>query len=313
MIKKLFYLFTAFLLVFSAGSTVLAQEEQPVTVEIPYEVKNVKANIRVEQISGEESISAFEEKDCLDSGTITFSLKEIGNYEFKAYLTNVSNDDAKYDKTVWNIKVGLFTNEAGTEKTVSTAISKGDSTEKSGKLIFENEKIYHETKISFILNNSSGSSLSGAKLLLKNKTGATVATWISGNSVYTVGLLPGTYILSETDVPSGYTKFEDVEFTVNEDGSVSLVKYDKAVVSFANNTFTITQPAESTPSPTPTPTVKPSDNSAKNTPTPTNTPAGSNSNINTGSSYAGITLVGIMIGAIILLTTLVLKPKHSVK
>ena len=71
-----------------------------------------------------------------------------------------------------------------------------------------------------------GKELKGAKLQVLNRDGEVIDEWISGKKAHVIeGLNLGeTYILRETMAPKGYQKAEDVEFTVNKDGSVTKVQ-----------------------------------------------------------------------------------------
>ena len=71
-----------------------------------------------------------------------------------------------------------------------------------------------------------GKELKGAKLQVLNKDGEVIDEWISGKKAHVIeGLNLGeSYILRETMAPEGYQKAEDVEFTVNADGSVTKVQ-----------------------------------------------------------------------------------------
>lgn len=65
--------------------------------------------------------------------------------------------------------------------------------------------------------------LKGANLKLVDSNNTEIANWITETTVKTLTLNPGTYTLSEVDAPDGYIKSqEEIEFTVNEDGSTSL-------------------------------------------------------------------------------------------
>ena len=71
--------------------------------------------------------------------------------------------------------------------------------------------------------------LPGATLVIKDKSGKVVATWVSTNEPkYIEGLEPGEYTLTETVAPSGYVlSTETINFTLKADGSIkSVVMYN---------------------------------------------------------------------------------------
>lgn len=73
---------------------------------------------------------------------------------------------------------------------------------------------------------TTGEELPDAHLELKDKDGNLIDKWISGTEPHEIeGLEPGeTYILTETLQPNGYILNEEsIEFTVNEDGTVTTV------------------------------------------------------------------------------------------
>ena len=72
--------------------------------------------------------------------------------------------------------------------------------------------------------------LPGATLVIKDKSGKVVETWVSTNEPrYIEGLEPGEYTLTETTAPDGYKlSSETITFTVKNDGTVtSVVMYNE--------------------------------------------------------------------------------------
>ena len=70
-----------------------------------------------------------------------------------------------------------------------------------------------------------------AKLIIIDEDGNTVEEWVSTNEAHYIEgkLIVGkTYTLREITAPDGYEIANDIQFTVNEDGSVTeVVMYDK--------------------------------------------------------------------------------------
>lgn len=80
---------------------------------------------------------------------------------------------------------------------------------------------------------TTGEELSGAKLQVIDKNGDVIEEWTSANEPhYLEAVLKAgeTYTLHEVTAPDGYAIANDVEFTVNADGTVTeVVMYDEAV------------------------------------------------------------------------------------
>lgn len=76
--------------------------------------------------------------------------------------------------------------------------------------------------------------LPGAELIVKDKEGNVVDEWTSTNEEHLIeGLKIGeTYILTETISPDGFVVSSDVEFTVNDDGSVTHVEMTDDITKF---------------------------------------------------------------------------------
>ncbi len=78
--------------------------------------------------------------------------------------------------------------------------------------------------------------LSGASLTLTDTAGNVILSWISGKEAKTIGIgegegqiLPGNhYILTETNAPTGYLLAENILFTVNETGEITLLSENGA-------------------------------------------------------------------------------------
>lgn len=82
------------------------------------------------------------------------------------------------------------------------------------------------TKVSIKKTDITGSKeIAGAKLLLKDKDGNVIESWTSATEahVFEKKLIAGeTYTLVEVTAPSGYEVTENITFTVNKDGTVSV-------------------------------------------------------------------------------------------
>ncbi|CAI3274210.1 hypothetical protein CIRMBP1248_02146 [Enterococcus cecorum] len=134
----------------------------------------------------------------------------------------------------------------------------------SQTIVVENEKPTEPTKpqpkeIIFSKQNVDGEEIAGAQIQIK-QNGKVISEWISekGQS-HVIKLLPGTYTFHEEAAPNGYLKVTDFEFTISEDGKVSLTG-KVSDVSMVNGKLVIVDqrkeiiPPTPTPEPTPEPT-----------------------------------------------------------
>ena len=65
-----------------------------------------------------------------------------------------------------------------------------------------------------------GKFLPGATLQIKTEEGNVIAEWTTDGSEHTERLIGGTYILTETEAPSGYQVADPISFIVNEKGFI---------------------------------------------------------------------------------------------
>ena len=134
----------------------------------------------------------------------------------------------------------------------------------SQTIVVENEKPTEPTKpqpkeIIFSKQNVDGEEIAGAQIQIK-QNGKVISEWTSkeGQS-HVIKLLPGTYTFHEEAAPNGYLKVTDFEFTISEDGKVSLAGKGSDV-SMVNGKLVIVDqrkeiiPPTPTPEPTPEPT-----------------------------------------------------------
>ena len=90
--------------------------------------------------------------------------------------------------------------------------------------------INEKSKISITkVDASTGKPLAGAKLQILDKDGKVVEEWTSEDKAHVMNLLPvGEYVLHEETAPQGYSKAEDIKFSVKEDtDSIELIMKDK--------------------------------------------------------------------------------------
>ena len=119
-------------------------------------------------------------------------------------------------------------------------------------------------------SDKTDANLSGATLAVKKKDGPLVEQWVTDNTVHTLKLEPGIYILYEVDAPDGYEKAAEIEFTITTDGKLTINNETVEIL-----TVTMTDKKKQTPTPTPvvtptpTPVVTPTPTPGTTTPTPT--------------------------------------------
>ena len=90
--------------------------------------------------------------------------------------------------------------------------------------------INEKSKISITkVDSSTGKPLAGAKLQILDKDGKVVEEWTSDDKAHVMNLLPvGEYVLHEESAPQGYSRAEDIKFSVKEDtDSIELIMKDK--------------------------------------------------------------------------------------
>ncbi len=88
--------------------------------------------------------------------------------------------------------------------------------------------------VRFIKENPEGEQITGAKLVIYNKSGDKIKEFISSDEVTTIKLLPSEYVIKEEEVPAGYQKCEDIHIMVNGDGTITHDNNPVEVVKIVN-------------------------------------------------------------------------------
>lgn len=112
-------------------------------------------------------------------------------------------------------------------KNITFTVNEDGTVTIDGKTFGMVEMLDDTTKVQISKKDITGDEeLEGAKLQVKDSSGKVVDEWVSGTEPHDINgkLKAGeTYTLHEEAAPDGYAYASDVEFTVNEDGSVTQV------------------------------------------------------------------------------------------
>lgn len=221
------------------------------SVKVSASGTNYKAYVYNPTYASHQSLAALyaDTVDLSDSTTLEISAKtkvtisklDIANDEELEGATLVIKDaDGKVVDTwvsgkeahvIENLPFGTYTltetiapdGYVRSEETISFTLS-ADKLEASA-VMYNSKKAPTKVVISK-QDITTGEELPGAHLVLKDKDGNIIDEWVSGDKPHEItSLKPGeTYILTETLQPDGYVlNTESIEFTVNEDGTVTTV------------------------------------------------------------------------------------------
>ena len=146
---------------------------------------------------------------------------ETGTYTYK--IREKIPEDKKgiaYTDKVYDVTITVTDNKDGT----LSVTSKPDA----GSFSFTNKVL----KVLVNKYNDSNKKLKGATITLYDENGAEIVSWTSdGKEPFDFGPYVEAgkkYLIKETKVPKGYTRFKDVVFTVDPDGTVNIsLKVDK--------------------------------------------------------------------------------------
>ena len=197
-------------------------------------VSNGKVNFQIQKVAKDTKnplkgagFTLYKDAECKDvvqaeqitkdNGIVSFEKLTAGTYYLKETKTPagyVPND------TVYIVNIAADESVSG---------SNGLTFDKNGSGVFtaeiENELDKKEVQISKTDINGT-KEIAGATLTVTHKDGdQTVqdAQWESvEDQTHKIELRPGKYTLTETGVPNGYQKAESIDFTVNEDGTVTV-------------------------------------------------------------------------------------------
>ena len=91
-----------------------------------------------------------------------------------------------------------------------------------------------------------GAELPGAQIEIR-QNGSIVEAWISTETPHAVALKPGEYLFHEVAAPVGYQVVTDITFSVDVDGTVTVINANGNTVSGSGSTLTVTDQDASKP------------------------------------------------------------------
>ena len=150
-------------------------------------------------------------------GTITFD--KTGTYTYKVVEKARNNDNYIYDDTEYTL-VYEVTNPEGLLE-VSKSVKKNGF--EADNIIFTNTLSRYDVAI--FKADEDKKAIYGATLQIIDSEGNIIKEWmVSKNEINPsiIKLAIGTYTLHEVKAPEGYELADDIEFVVNDDGSVSV-------------------------------------------------------------------------------------------
>lgn len=130
------------------------------------------------------------------------------------------------------------------EETINFTVNADGSVDGGTTIIMKNKPIM----VVFSKRTLTGSDeLAGAKLKVTDSNGKVVTSidgktleWTSSDKPVSFHLAAGSYTLIETTAPNGYIKSENVKFTVNDDGTVTVNKEKVSQVIMKDAPITVT-------------------------------------------------------------------------
>ena len=102
---------------------------------------------------------------------------------------------------------------------------------------YEDDKVINTANpvnVKFRKENIGHDILRGAKFEIYNKSGDKIIEFISKDTETTIKLIPSEYVVKEVEAPTGYSRSQDITFTVNENGTVVIDGKTENVVNIVN-------------------------------------------------------------------------------
>jgi hypothetical protein len=224
--------------VVASGST-LTVTDQASTYDIDFS----KVNVGGEELSGAEIQVLDSDGDVVDSwtstGTTHTTSLTAGTYTFQETAAP-DGYEAVTDIT--------FT--VSTDGTVTVTNANGNTVVASGSTLTvtdqASETETHEVEFSKV--NVGGEEIGGAEIQIKDSDGNVVDSWTSeAGKNHTTSLAEGTYTFHEESAPDGYEAVTDITFTVNADGTVTVVDAAGNTVEADGTTLIVTDQTTDVP------------------------------------------------------------------
>ena len=248
----------------------------------------------------------------LEADQFTFTLDGVGNNVHQE-KQNAADGTVKFDEISYDQddvgKTFTYTikEEAGSEagyiydnhsETVKVTVTdKGDGTLDTDVAYDADGAVFTNYTIDFKVNKferTGTRELDGAKIQIKDSTGAVIAEWISKSGEthdFGSSLKAGeTYTIHEETAPSGYYTISDVNFTVDAKGQITLagssddVKLEDGVIKICDERIKSSGGGGGGDHPHPTPETTPAETTPAETTVPETTPV---ETTNPGGGHGG--------------------------
>ena len=178
--------------------------------------KDVTFTVSGPAITGVKNVSLSQMTQDPTTGIYSYTIANIPEDKFGTYTVTETNNglDGNTDYTC------VTTMAVGGTSTATTSQEVTVNKEIAGRVDITNT---YFKKVSVSKKTFGGEEISGAALSLKdNSTGNVVESWTSNGVEHKVVLSEGTYTLHEDSAPAGYAVANDITFTVDAEGKVSV-------------------------------------------------------------------------------------------
>ena len=177
--------------------------------------KDVTFTVSGPAITGVKNVSLSQMTQDPTTGIYSYTIANIPEDKFGTYTVTETNNglDGNTDYTC------VTTMAVGGTSTATTSQEITVNKEIAGSVDITNT---YFKKVSVSKKTLGGEEISGATLSLKDSTGNVVESWTSNGVEHKVVLSEGTYTLHEDSAPAGYAVANDITFTVDAEGKVSV-------------------------------------------------------------------------------------------
>lgn len=211
------------------------EEGQTLQTDIVNQV--IHLNVAKTDLTGENEVAGatmnlYKAEDIKEDGTVKEGVEALDSWtsgedsyhDFgpvtRAGESYVLVETAAPDGYTYAANIPFKVKEDGT---IETTADKKEDKESGEDIYLVKDDI---TRVSIKKTDITGSKeIAGARLLLKDKDGKVIESWMSGTEAHAFEqkLIAGeTYTLAEVTAPDGYEVAADITFTVNKDGTISV-------------------------------------------------------------------------------------------